>query len=247
MHIIQEKILKLADKKNLSGLTLRKIGELIDESGSPQKIKHHLNKLMGKGLIAMSADGKRISKISSGVNKETKLISLPIYGKVNCGQALEFAVNQVEGYLKISGNLLDKKLTKKINGLFVLKAVGSSMNRASIDGKNIVDGDYVIVDKKYRQPKNGDYVVSIIDGAANIKKIYFNKDKQIALISESTLDLPPIYIHQNDYKNYFVCGIVVAVMKRPDEFLDFVNAAATDVLKSLGPISKREVEYYENL
>ena len=106
MHQIQEKILKLAEKQNIGGLTLRKIGELISEPDSPQKIKHHLNKLLEKGLLAPSIDGKRINKVAIGVNKDISLVSLPIYGSVNCGQPLELANDHLEGYLKVSKKIL---------------------------------------------------------------------------------------------------------------------------------------------
>lgn len=245
MHLIQEKIINLADSRNLSDLTLRKIGELIGEPKSPQKIKHHLNQLIGKGLLIVGPDGK-IKKTKGGIGK-SGLISLPILGSANCGQALIFADEKVEGYLKISKGLLKNNLINKIKDVFVLKAVGNSMNRATINGKNIEDGDYVIIDKK-EVVRNGDHVVSIIDGAANIKKIYIDKkNNQIILLSESNQDFPPIYISEKDGNSYLICGKVADVIKKPDEMALMRNASSSDILKDLGEISKEEVEYYENL
>ena len=248
MHKIQEKILNLSKNQNLASFTLRKIGELIDEKGSPQKIKHHLNKLIEKGLLVVSADGERISKLSAGVDKKNNLVSLPIFGSANCGQALELAENNIEDYLKISKRILGKDSIKKIKDLFVLKAVGQSMNRANVNGKNIEDGDYLIIDREYKIPQNGDYIVSIIDESANIKKFYSDdKNKQVILISESTQDMPPIYIHKEDLVSYLICGKVVNVIKKLDELSLMRDASARDILQDLGPISKEEVEYYENL
>lgn len=248
LHKTQEKILKLTEKRNLAGLSLREIGELIGEPDSPQKIKHHLNKLFEKGLLVRSIDNKKISKISAGINQKTRLISLPIYGSVNCGQALELADSQIKGFLKISPRVLGNSSIKKIKNLFVLKAVGNSMNRANIKDKNIEDGDYIIIDKNQRVPQDGNYIVSVIDDAANVKKFYLDKQKkQIILVSESTQDITPIYIHQDDMLDYLVCGKVIDVMKKPDELAGFNQTSAQDILKDLGPISKSEVEYYENL
>lgn len=248
MHIIQQKLLNLAKESNLAGLTLRKIGELISEPGSPQKIKHHLDKLMEKGLLIMSGDGKILKPASGGIDKKSKIVSLPIVGSANCGEALIFADQKVEGYLKISLKILGEKFRSKLKDLFVLRAVGDSMNRASVNEKTIEDGDYVIAEKIVGQPSNGEYVVSIIDGLANIKKIIIDeKNKQIILKSESNLDLPPIYIHADDYSNYLVCGKVIDVMKKPDELAFMRDASARDILKNLGPISKKEVDYYESL
>ena len=50
MHTIQEKLLKVIDDKNVGGLTLRQVGELIGET-LPQKVKHHLSQLERKGFI----------------------------------------------------------------------------------------------------------------------------------------------------------------------------------------------------
>ena len=248
MHLIQQKILNLAQNNNLAGLSLRKIGELTNEPGSPQKIKYHLNQLISNGLLVISADGQEIKKIKQGVDENSKIVSLPIRGSANCGQAMLFADDYIEGYLKISLGLLSDNLINKIKDLFVLKAVGNSMNRAAVDGKNIEDGDFVIIDKNVDNPRSGEYVISAIEGAANIKKFYLDhKNHQIMLLSESNQDFPPIYIHEKDYSDYLVCGRVVGVMKKPDELELMRNVSAQDILKDLGPISKEEVAYYENL
>ncbi|MFA5020903.1 MAG: S24 family peptidase [Patescibacteria group bacterium] len=248
MHIIQQKLLNLAENNNLADLTLRKMGELIQEPGSPQKIKHHYNQLISKGILVMSANGQTVRKVKRGLDDKSKIVSLPIHGSVNCGQALLFADNNIEGYLKVSLNLLNSNLANKIQDLFVLKAVGNSMNRASINGRNIEDGDFVIIDHRVGNPKGGEYVVSVIEGAANIKKFYPDiRNHQIMLLSESNQDYPPIYIHLDDYSEYLVCGRVVDVMKKPDELELMRNASAQDILSYLGPISREEVDYYKNL
>jgi len=248
MHIIQQKLLNLAKEYNLADLTLRKIGELISEPGSPQKIKHHLDKLMEKGLLIVSGDGKILKPAVGGIDKKSKIVSLPIVGSANCGEALTFADQKIEGYLKVSLKILGEKFKSRLNDLFVLRAVGDSMNRANVNGKNIEEGDYIIAEKEAGLPLNGEYVVSIIDGLANIKKILIDKkNEQIILMSESSLDLPPIYIHADDYSNYLVCGKVVDVMKKPDEFSFMRNESGKDILKEIGSISRADYDYYERL
>ncbi|MDP2684988.1 MAG: S24 family peptidase [bacterium] len=247
MHIIQEKILKLIDRENISGLPLRDIAVKIGETGSPQKIKHHLDQLASKGFIKIDKRAGKIERIKSGLKKGSNFISLPILGSANCGEAVFFADNHVEGYLKVTKSILGD-LVDKVKYLFVLRAVGQSMNQANTVGGAIEDGDFVIVDGTKKIPSNEDYVVSIIDGVANIKKIYIdNKNQQFILISESNQDLPPIYIHKDDLDNYLIAGKVVKVMKQPDELSSFMNAAAEDTLKYLGDMSKEEVEYYNSL
>lgn len=246
MHSIQQKILSLVEKGPVQGLTLREIGATVGEPESPQKIKHHLDQLAAKGFIRIDKKTNTIEKIAAN-SLEGKVISLPILGSANCGDATFFADGHVEGYLQVTKKVLGD-LVKNVKNLFVLQAVGSSMNRADIFGDSIQEGDYVIVDKEKTNPKDGEYVVSAINGVANIKKIFVDKKKsQIVLLSQSSQNIPPIYVHQEDLDEYFVCGTVVKVMKQPDEFEGFRNAAALDTLKELGPMSKSEHDYYMNI
>lgn len=209
MHEIQKKILKLSSNKNISEMTLRDIGgEIGEDRESPQKTKHHLQQLVKKGLLKL-VNGKyeKISQSTTGIN--SNLISLPIYGNANCGEAISFADDNIEGYLKVSPSIV-----KNNKNVFIVKAKGNSMNKSTVNGDSIDDGDYVLVDAEKKNPENGDYVLSIIDGLANIKK--FKKDsarEMIILLSESSSSYDPIYIHQNDRDFYSVAGKVVGVLK----------------------------------
>lgn len=212
MHRTQIKILNLAQTQEIAGLTLRAIGELIGETEQPQRIKHHITKLIEKGLLQSGS----LRPFNIREKTEDKIISLPIYGSANCGIALELANNHLEGYLKISKKILSSGSLKRIKNLFVLKAVGDSMNKAKINNKNIEEGDYIIVDQEDKIPNNNDYIVSVINGAGNIKKIHIdNVNRIIILMSESSKDIPPIYIHEDDFHEYLICGKVVDVIKKP--------------------------------
>jgi SOS-response transcriptional repressor LexA len=85
------------------------------------------------------------------------------------------------------------------------------MNEADIDGNNIEEGDYVIIDASYRGPRPGDYVLSIIEGCANIKKFARAKNGNVVLLSESSTDYSPIYIDEND--QFLINGRVAQVIK----------------------------------
>ena len=172
MHKIQEKLLNIIGSKNLSGMTLREIGNLMGEK-SAQKIKHHLTQLSKKGFIVYNSAKKEIRKAQE-VSREG-FVSLPIVGAANCE--------------------------------------GDSMNKANFNGKNIEDGDFVIVDSEQKSPESGHYVVSIIDEVANIKKFVPDpKNKRIILRSESSKEYLPIFIHEDD--KYEISGRVVGVIKK---------------------------------
>ncbi len=239
MHKIQEKLLKIIDDINLKQMSLRQIARLIGEE-HPQKIAHHFSQLEKKRLVKVDKNSGGIKKIVKGF--DNAFVNIPIFGCADCGPANMFADENMEGFLKIS-----KKIIGGAEGLFAVKAKGASMNKAKVNGKlNIEDGDYVIVDKGAAMPNNGDYVLSVIDETANIKRYFFDKENnQIALMSESTEKFHPIYIHPED--KFMINGAVRSVIKPPKEEELWQNASAQDILKDLGPISKKEVEYYENL
>jgi repressor LexA len=211
MNENQQKILNFAKENNISSLSYREIAKRLNLS-SPQIVIHHLEQLKKKGLIYFDKDKKqRIAKPKSFV--VDNFFNIPIVGSANCGPAMELAQEQITGFLKISKRVLN---TSNGEGLIALKAVGQSLNKANIFGDSVNEGDYLIVDCK-KQPKNHDYILSVIDGAANFKK-FFKDDKkeEIRLVSESTLDIPPIILHKDDLETsgYLVNGVVIKVVKK---------------------------------
>ena len=209
MHSIQRKLLELVSDCNLGALSLREIGRRIGEQ-FPQKIKHHLIRLEQKGLITIDREKKIINRVGKNDNLNSKILSIPILGLANCGPATSFAVENIEGYLRISSSLLKKK-----DKLFCVRATGDSMNIANIDGKSIEDGDFVIIDTSEKKPRNGDYVLSVIDGYANIKRFAHDKINDcLVLLSESTRDYPPIFIDKNENSDYIINGKIIKVIKK---------------------------------
>jgi SOS-response transcriptional repressor LexA len=194
-------------EKNIGQMTLREIGMLIGQE-LPQKIKHHLTQLEMKGLITIDKKNAKISRVSDRANQTDFLISIPILGSADCGPASFYADQNIEGYLKIS-----KRLVPDRRKLYALKAKGHSMDQSDINGKSIEPGDFVIVDSERISPVNGDYVVSIIDGMANVKKYQVDKkNNRIALISESSQNHLPIFIHEED--DFRINGKVIDVVKK---------------------------------
>jgi repressor LexA len=214
MHEIQEKLLRLSQEENLGLLTLREIGAKVG-IGSAQIVKHHLEQLRKKGLVRIDKVKGVIEKTQpgwvKGLLEGAKLLSIPIIGTANAGPALAIAEGNIEGYLRISSTLLRPRNAETF---FALKVDGPSMNKALVNGKRIEDGDYVIIDSSHKSPKNGDIVLSVIDGLANIKKFFFDRENdQIVLMSESSKQIPPITIHAHD--DYRIEGKVVQVIKKP--------------------------------
>lgn len=209
MHPTQQKLVELIDKEDISELSLREIGRRIGIS-NPQVVKHHLEQLRKLNLktVKVPTVGKNILQNSISIDKIT--FDIPLLGFANCGAPSFVAEETANGYLTVSNSIV-----KSTPGLFALIAQGESMNAANINGNAISTGDYVIVDSNKRNPSSGDYVVSVIDGYANIKKFHLDKEhKQIALISESKQEFPDIIIAAEDFNQYMVSGTVVRVVKK---------------------------------
>lgn len=205
MHKIQEKILELSKTKDVFELGIRPLGRLIDVD-QPQLVKHHLSQLIKNGLLKPRSRDQIKQFLTDSSNQQPAFIQIPVVGKANCGVATCVADERVEEYLTVSLSLLKKK-----ENVFALVAQGDSMNKASIEGNNIEENDYVVVDGSQRIPNSGDYVLSIIENCANIKKYARTKDGNIVLLSESTSVHPSICIGEND--QFIVNGKVIQVIK----------------------------------
>jgi len=189
LHPVQRKILEIASRYDLQKMGLRKIARLIEEL-YPQTVKYHISQLRKKGFLDEKLKPKQYKLSIPRRGAESHLVSVPIVGAANCGEANLVAEENLEGFLKVS-----PKVVGENQEVFVLHAEGDSLNKANIYGRSVEDGDYVLVDASNKTPQSGDYIVSIIDGMANIKKFMRDEEnQQIVLVSESTKDYPPPYI-----------------------------------------------------
>jgi SOS-response transcriptional repressor LexA len=209
MHPIQQKLLRLADTYNIGNMSFRDIARIIGEE-HPQTVKHHLEQLEKKELIKWDKENRVVTKKSLGIVSNIDLIVIPVLGSANCGEANVYAEERIEGHIKVSNKLIGNR--KRV---FAIKAVGHSMNNANIEGRNIEDGDYVIIDPNDKNINSNEYVLSVIDEVANIKKIIIDRQNgQIALISESTFQYPDIFIEENEAAKYLINGKVIQVIKQ---------------------------------
>lgn len=207
MHFIQQKILGLADNLNLKRDGLRQIGRLLGEV-HPFKISYHLKKLEENGFVRIDKKSGVIKRIKGVESARGSFLAIPVLGSANCGPANIFAEENLEGYIKVS-----RKIISAGDGFLAIRASGNSMNKANVNGQNIENGDYVIVDTK-KHPQSNNYVLAIIDNCANIKKLILNsKNKIISLVSESTENHPVIFIHKDDW--FLINGVVKYVIKKP--------------------------------
>lgn len=165
----------------------------------------YLNALEEKGYIERTSEDRGI--LLKGVDHES-FVQIPVFGAASAGAATMFAEQYVEGYLRVSKNIV------KDRNIFAVQVSGTSMNRARVNGKNIDNGDFVLVDAGVKEFKNGDKVLVVIDGLATVKTYRSVDGHTIALLPESSDKRhKPIFLTRDD--NFVINGRVVNVLKMP--------------------------------
>ncbi len=208
MNKFQQKLIELARKRDINHMTRQ---ELADAVGLkyPSHVYYHLNRLVEEKIFGYTKE-RQFFVNSAFAEGRAGFWKMPILGTATCGDATAFADEAVDGYVSIS-----TRYAPDDSKWLGVRAVGDSMNEASVNGNSIEEGDVVVVNPNDKLPHNGAYVLSVIDGLANIKRFYRDENGQITLASESTSQHDPIFIHPDDPLSYVVAGIVKHVIKKP--------------------------------
>lgn len=172
------------------------------ELRSTSTVHSHLNKLEKLGYIRRDPtkpraievlDGTRFGQID-GINQE--ILNLPLVGCITAGEPI-LAEENIEEYIPLPVNLV------KGTDNFVLKVKGESMINAGI-----LDGDYVIVDKK-NTALNSQIVVALINKDSATVKRFFREDNCIRLQPENDF-MEPIILNDSDVE---IIGHVTGVFR----------------------------------
>lgn len=209
MSPIQEKLLDVARLNDIEKIRNVDLVKLVGCKYSSQ-IAHHMNQLIKRGDLV-----RRNNRLVPSTASKSGLIRVPVMGEADCGEATKYADGRIDHYLMLSPSLIS---SARDDNIYALVARGDSMNRANIKGKEIHNGDYVIVEKRegYTPDKN-DIVVSIIGGLATIKRYRYDELNGRILLqpdSHRQNDFAPIIISEND--DFQVEGKVVDVVKAVD-------------------------------
>lgn len=209
MEEMQTKILALVDSGQINNMTYGDMAKKLDLKYRSQP-RHYIEKMIADGVLVRSPEGK-LARQPSADNRS--LITLPVMGTANCGQPTIYANNAVEGVIHISPAVMGKQRVKP--GMFAVKASGNSMNAASINGSPLSDGDYAVISPmQWQEAAEGDYILSVIDGMGNIKRLRLDPaNSRIILKSESNEYFEDIILQAEDLYLYQIAGKVVAVVK----------------------------------
>lgn len=169
---------------------------------STSTVHSHLNKLEKLGYIRRDATKPRAIEVldnnifSPNIAGQKEIISLPVVGQVTAGQPI-LANENIQEYLPMPAQLI------KGSDTFLLKVKGESMIDAGI-----LNGDYVVVDKK-TTASNSQIIVALINGESATVKRFFKEGSQVRLQPENEF-MKPLILDERDVQ---IVGIVTGVFR----------------------------------
>jgi repressor LexA len=130
--------------------------------------------------------------------------AVPIVGRVPAG-ALMLAEENIEGWIHLPKALASPASDK----FFLLHVKGTSMNKATVAGGTIDDGDLILV-RQQPVAKTGDIIVGMIDGEATVKRLVIAPGYFI-LKPDSKVKTHRQFVVEGDFR---VAGKVMHVLKK---------------------------------
>ena len=193
----QEEILEYIKAQILSRGFPPAVREICDAVNlkSTSSVHSHLETLEKNGYIRRDPTKPRAIEILDDTFALTRreTVQVPMVGRVAAGEPL-LAQENIEDYFPVPVEYMPN------NDVFMLQVKGESMINAGI-----LDGDFVVVEKK-NTADNGDMVVALIDDGATVKTFYRE---------EGVIRLQP----ENDFMEPFILtdvqimGKVIGVMR----------------------------------
>ena len=175
--------------------TLEEIGTHFGLS-SLATVHKHLSNLERKGIIARKWNLSRAIELALP-QKTAQAVELPLLGRVAAGTPIEAV--ETEDTLAVSADFV-----RHPRRAFALRVEGESMV-----GEGILDGDYIVVEKR-PTADNGETVVAVLNGEATVKKFYRERGGRVRL-QPANPRMAPILVREKDLE---IRGVVVAVLRK---------------------------------
>ncbi len=136
--------------------------EIADQFGfrSLNSVTEHVRLLRQKGFLTSEPGKARALRVISPLAKlRSRIVDIPLFGSIPAGlpQARE---QDAEGCVSVDVESIGFKPTRNT---FALRVTGDSMI-----GRHILDGDFVVLEHG-PEPRNGQIVAALIDGASTLK------------------------------------------------------------------------------
>ncbi|MCR4328471.1 MAG: transcriptional repressor LexA [Patescibacteria group bacterium] len=178
--------------------SLREIGRVVGYA-SPRSVQLMLERLKKRGLVSYS---NGVIKLAQNMESpmEDRTMEVPLVGSVACGSP-SLAEQDVEAIIDVS-----TRFAKPGHSYFLLRAVGTSMNKSGIN-----DGDLVLI-KQQPTAEDGERIVALINNDATIKLLYHDRENGSIVLKPNSTDKEhrPIILTED----FVVQGVVVATLPK---------------------------------
>ncbi len=175
--------------------------ELADELGiSKVTVFEHVESLIKKGALKRDPNKARSLSICdhAQVPDESQPLAFPLVGKIAAGYPIEkYEQNDQLSLTDLFGPRVGQK-----GGSFALRVDGDSMK-----DEGILDGDYVIVERR-ETARNGERVVAMLPNGETTLKTFYKEGDKIRL-QPANPEFEPIIV-----KNCKIQGVVTGVLRR---------------------------------
>ena len=166
---------------------------------SPRSAAVIINSLIDKGFVERrGGGGLRIIKDLPEHEHHARTVDVPLVGSAPCGLPV-LAQENIEALIPVS-----KSIAKPGHRYFLIKAEGTSMDKAGIK-----DGDLVLV-RQQSTAANGDIVIALIDDQAVIKEFYRFPATVVLKPNSNSKEHQPIIL-RSDFQ---VQGVVVTTIPK---------------------------------
>ena len=172
---------------------LRTKGFVKNSSGRARSLQ-----MLGPSVSPSNWAASPTSRQPGSASPNPPVVSVPIYGSIPAGLPIDASQEQ-EGCVLIDVDTLGIKPTARTFGL---RVKGDSMI-----GKNIVEGDTVIIEHGV-EPRSGDVVAALIDGQVTLKTFVLQQGKPYLRAENPRY---PKLIPQEELQ---IQGVMVALVRR---------------------------------
>ena len=200
----QQQILDFIQKWQQSRETVPSSQEIADQFGfrSPNAVTNHLRLMRKKGVITSEPGKARSLRVTSPLTKlRSRIVDIPLFGSIPAGPP-EAREQDAEGCVSVDVESIGYKPTRNA---FALRVTGDSMI-----GKHILDGDFVVMEHG-PEPRNGQIVAALIDGASTLKTFVLKNGKPY-LKAEN-----PKYPNLIPAQELMIQGVFKALIRRAKE------------------------------
>lgn len=211
--LTKEKVLVALQRWTANHSRQPSVDELRRELGvaSTRTVFRYLQLLEDDGVIERrpgTPGVKLLKPLADGVQTH----SVPIVGGVPAGSPM-LAEENIEGWIRLPKAMIRPASDK----FFLLHVRGTSMNKASVEGGTIDDGDLVLV-RQQSTAQTGDVIVGMVDGEATVKRLVLAPGYGILKPESKDRTHRQIVVE----KDFRVVGKVTHVLKRGSRLLDTV-------------------------